>query len=505
MSPADASSYDQVPYASLALPQTHPDRLASIARIFRLSPPDVSACRVLELGCASGGNLLPMAFNLPGSEFVGIDTSRQQVEDAQAPIRASGVRNLRVEQASIVDIDDAWGRFDYIICHGVFSWVDASVQDAILRVCAENLSPAGVAYISYNTYPGWHMRQMVRDMMQYHAAQFSDPQEQVEQARAVLSFLATASRDSGPYGQFLTSEADRAARAADSYLFHEHLERTNIPIYFHQFADRAAGVGLQFLSEAVVSEMLTSHFGEGVAETLERISADLVHLEQYMDFIRNRQFRQTLLCHDAQRPVRALDAEALRGMRLSSAVSVEGSGVDLTPGTAVAFTTGSRRAEVSKPATKAAIGLLMDAWPRALAVDELCRLAIHRATPVLGDVTPDEAERGMLEDLFGAVMYGLVELHTQAPPCTNVTSDTPHAHPLAALQAKSSRFVANAHHQAIELDDLSRQVLTLANGRRRHGEMVDELQQAPETGREELEDRVEQVLATLTRNALLIA
>ena len=117
-----------------------------------------------------------------------------------------------------------------------------------------------MAYVSYNTYPGWHMREMVRHMMRYHAGQFADPREQVEQARALLTFLASASADTGPYGQLLTAEVERLGRAPDSYLFHEHLERTNLPIYFHQFIERAEHAGLQYLSEAVVSEMLTSHF-----------------------------------------------------------------------------------------------------------------------------------------------------------------------------------------------------------------------------------------------------
>jgi len=234
-----ASSYDQIPYTSHAFPQTHPDRLATTARIFRLSPPDVAACRVLELGCASGGNVIPIAFNFPGSEFVGIDLSRHQVEEAQHAIHALGLRNIRVEQASIMEIDDSWGQFDYIICHGVFSWVEADVQDRILTIAARNLSPEGVAYISYNTYPGWHMREMVRHMMRYHAEQFDQPQEQVDQARALLTFLASASSDMGPYNQLLTSEAERLSGSPDSYLFHEHLERTNLPIYFHEFIERA--------------------------------------------------------------------------------------------------------------------------------------------------------------------------------------------------------------------------------------------------------------------------
>jgi methyltransferase-like protein/SAM-dependent methyltransferase len=510
---ADPSSYDRIPYTSLALPQTHPDRLAATARIFRLSPPNVAACRVLELGCASGGNLLPMAFNLPHSEFVGVDASGHQVKEGRAAIDALGLRNLRLEQASILDIDDAWGRFDYIICHGVFSWVERNVQDAILEVAARNLTAGGVAYVSYNTYPGWHMREMVRRMMRYHASQFADPREQIEQARALLAFLAAATRESGPYGEFIAAEADRAGRAPDSYVFHEHLERTNLPVYFHDFIARASEFGLQFLSEAAVSEMLTTHFPAHVAETLERISPDLVHLEQYMDFIRNRQFRQTLLCHASQRPVRALSADVLRGLLVSSPMESSTLEVNQAAGVAVAFTSGSKRAEVTNPATKAAFALLREAWPRAVEFDALCDRAFERAAPFLEDTPPDQARQSMLGELFGAVMYGLVSVHTVAPDCASRASETPRAHPLAAFQARGGHLVTNAHHQVIDLDRLSLDVLTLADGQRTRGAIIDALGGTGEAGgtpaseREDptaRADRLEGVLSTLARNALLV-
>lgn len=514
-----ADSYDRIPYRSLALPQTHPDRLASIARVFRLTPPDVASCRVLELGCASGGNLVPMACALPGSEFVGIDTSRQQVADGQAAIRALGLRNLRVEQASILDVDDSWGQFDYIICHGVFSWVDPPVQDHILRVASANLSASGVAFISYNTYPGWHMREMVRNMMRYHAAQFAEPQEQIAQARAVLSFVASASPDTGPYAQYLTSEAERASRAPDSYLFHEHLERTNLPLYFHQFIDRAGSAGLQYLSEAVLSEMLTGHFPPPVAATLERISGDLLHLEQYMDFLRNRQFRQTLLVHESQTPVRALHPDALRGLWLSSPVAVDGGEIDLRPGTTVHFSRGSQRATLTKAASKAAFAILIDAWPRAIEVDVLCDLAIETAG-AHQDEPPDEARHGMLEDLFGAMMYGLADLHTVPAACTDAPGETPRALPCAAFEAQSGALVTNAYHHVHDLEPLALAILRLADGQHTRGRMAEALMRDFDAGSLELgggetsltdrtivrtliEQRLEEVLQDLTHRALL--
>jgi methyltransferase-like protein/trans-aconitate methyltransferase len=513
-----ASSYDQVPYTSLAFPQTHPDHLAAVAGIFGLVPPDVTRSRVLELGCASGGNLVPMAFNLPASEFIGIDHSPRQVADAQAAIAALGLRNVRIESASIEDIDRSWGSFDYIICHGVFSWVDAAVQDSILRIAGEQLTPQGIAYVSYNTYPGWHMREMARDMMRYHAAQFADAGEQVAQARALLTFLAGAAEPASAYGQWLASEAERAGRAEDSYVFHEHLERTNLPVYFHEFIARAAGAGLQFLSESAVTEMLTSHFPRPVAETLERISPDILHLEQYMDFVRNRQFRQTLLCRADAHPRRSLSPDLLRGRLVSSAATAGQVPIPLDPSTAVRFSNGRQSANVVNPAAKAAFGSLAEAWPRAVAVDDVCERAVSQAAAHQPDVPADRARASVLDDLLGAVMYGLVNLHTHPPPCTNSVMDRPRAHPVARWQAAGGTLVVNAHHQMVDLDPFAREVLVLADGGRTRADILSASAERASEGHVNagdlsarapvdnglLSERVDAALAVLLQHGLLV-
>jgi methyltransferase-like protein/SAM-dependent methyltransferase len=514
------NTYDEVPYDNLAFAQTHPDRMATTARMFGLQPPPIATARVLELGCASGGNLIPMAFNLPDAEFVGIDLSRTHVDAALSTMRALGMRNIRIAHGSILDIDESWGRFDYIICHGVFSWVEPQVQDAILRVAADNLVENGIAYISYNTYPGWHMREAVRHMMRYHAGRFDEPTEQIEQARALLDFLASAADSTGPYGHLLSVEIGRLAQTSDTYLYHEHLERTNSPLYFHQFVERAESAGLQYLSEADISVMLASLFPAPIAETLERISPDILHLEQYMDFVRNRQFRQTLLCHRHLRPTRALSPASLQGLLVSSAAVPGSTPVDFTQGTAVVFSKDSQRATMTLAPTKAAMIALADAWPVAVRVDELCDLALERAIPFLPGVPADADRRALMLDLFACVTHGVIHLHTQQLPCTNRPSDTPRANALAAYQATFGFGVVNAHHQMVHIDPLSSEVLKLANGERSTGDLVDalmprvasggitleedgQLVTAPEAVRPILSSRLEKTLVRLTRAAVI--
>src|SRR5262249_21258700 len=162
------TSYDEVPYTSHPFPQTHPDRLATVATLMGLRPAPVQRCRVLELGCVSGGNLIPMVATLPESRFVGLDLSLLQIESGRRQAEALGLKNVELLNRNLREVGPDLGQFDYVICHGVYSWVPPEIRDKILAICSQNLAPDGVAYVSYNTYPGWHMRGMIRDMMSYH-------------------------------------------------------------------------------------------------------------------------------------------------------------------------------------------------------------------------------------------------------------------------------------------------------------------------------------------------
>src|SRR5262249_54229313 len=155
----------------------------------------ISSCRVLEIGCASGGNIIPMAEQLPGSRFVGIDLSPVQVAAGQRTIERTRLTNVELRNTSVLDVDECLGTFDYVVSHGVYSWVPPAVQNKILEVCSRNLAPNGIAYVSYNTYPGWHMRGLIREMMCYHTARFHDAQTRIRQARALLDFLAKSASE----------------------------------------------------------------------------------------------------------------------------------------------------------------------------------------------------------------------------------------------------------------------------------------------------------------------
>src|SRR5438067_9023170 len=330
MSATVGASYDEIPYEGFALSLTHPNHLAALARLFAMSPPEVETCRVLEVGCARGDNLIPMAYSLPRARFVGIDLSPRQITEGQAAIAELGLENIELRAQSILDIGPNLGPFDFILAHGVFSWVSEPVQDQLLRCCAESLSPNGLAYISFNTHPGWHIGAMVRDMMFFHAREIDDPRGRVRASRDLLRILARAlAKSDSPYARSLKEEADLILSRPDSYLYHEYLEESNRPMYFHQFVSLAAAHGLRYLAEAKLGNLAAAQ-PPGLLQVFGD-SADWLAREQYYDFIKGQSFRQAVLCREGVPCSRLPLAQGLMSLRIAALVRPAASGPE--PGT----------------------------------------------------------------------------------------------------------------------------------------------------------------------------
>lgn len=291
-------TYDEVPYHSNAYPQSQPEQLASQAKLFGMNPRLPSQARVLEVGCSAGGNLIPLAARYPEARFTGIDLSHVQVDQAQQAIRALNLLNIDIRHLSLTDLEPAAEKFDYLICHGVYSWVPEPVQEVILSICQRDLAADGVAYISYNTYPGWKLREVIRDAILYHTGGIQEPMKQVAEARGIIQYIFKITDQESAFGRFLKAEAELMNKVKDDYLYHEYLEINNRPCYFKDFIQRAADHQLAYLGEAVLADMAPQRLGPEVYKTLQRLSrGNIIATEQYMDFFRNRTFRQTLLIH----------------------------------------------------------------------------------------------------------------------------------------------------------------------------------------------------------------
>ncbi|HET6327572.1 MAG TPA: class I SAM-dependent methyltransferase [Planctomycetaceae bacterium] len=466
---SELTSYDRVPYRSHPFTQTHPNRLASIARLMGMNPPSPERCRVLELGCASGGNLIPMADQLPESQFVGIDASKLQVKDGQSLIDECQLENVELRYQDILNFPIKDHSFDYIICHGVYSWVPDVVQQTILEICGKCLTPDGVAYISYNTYPGWHMRGMIRDIMRYRARSFESPMTQLAQARGLLEFLSNSvQKDENAYSLLLKSELSAISRADDAYLIHEQLEEINQPNYFHQFAERAEAVGLQYLAEAEFGVTAVENFPENVRSMLQTVSRNVIETEQYMDFLRNRAFRQTLLCRREQPIDHKPHLQQLLHLRVSSSTRSE-TEVAIKDDSKVVFRRGASTLTTNNPVVKAAMVHLRSIWPKSVPFVELASIARSAVEPRASAVNTDvmsAATRTLAETICRCFATSQLDLSTIEPPFVTEVSQRPTASRLARAQARRASSVTNRLHENLSLDDFQRRVLGTLDGTR---------------------------------------
>ena len=297
----DHSSYDEVIYDKLPHKQGNLRLLETIGDLYGVEPVDIHCCRVLELGTATGKTIIPQAEEFPDSRFLGIDLSPTQIEAGKEFLRSLNLRNIELRAANLMEIDESWGKFDYIISHGVYSWVPLVVQEKMLEICRTNLSPNGLAMISYNTYPGWHFKECARNLMLLHSKQaneFFDAKTEIQQARAFLNFTADVVAKQKPsyFTQFLAGMREHLQSVDDHYLFHEYLEAENSPCYFLEFCRRLQEKGLQHVSDFDWTNYQTWKKDPQLNHLIEATQNNIIS-EQYVDFIVNRTFRSNVICH----------------------------------------------------------------------------------------------------------------------------------------------------------------------------------------------------------------
>ena len=481
--------YDQVTYPNFVHAQTHPNRLATMARAYGLRTAPVERCRVLEVGCGSGTNLLAMACALPESRFVGIDLAENHIRFGREAVSALGAENLELICADLLtaDLSDL-GEFDYIIAHGFFSWVPGAVRKRFLEICRERLAENGVAFVSYNAFPGCHLRLMMREMMLYHTENVEAPAAKVEQSLALLGFLKDAAFEREIYAKILQNEFEKTVERRAEIIIHDDLGGINQPFYFHEFMDEAEAFDLEFLSEAeYFHDKFTSFSREAVA-LLERFGDEqVVRREQYLDFLKNRRFRQTLLCRKGAGAARRVREDFFDALGIVCDMRPESENPDFAPQTIERFVkAGKDGVTIDHPLTKAALFHLCEIFPQSARFDELVPAAEELVKKQMPDFAATETDREILKDIllkiFGSEM---VNFFVYEPEVTGAVSDRPKTDPFVRWQARTgSETVFSRRHRTKKIeDDLVRTLLALADGERTVEQIVADFKEMITDGR----------------------
>ena len=450
--------YDAIPYRHGAIPHSHPARIGVIARLFGMPAAAPDRCRVLELGCAEGMNLLPLAERLPLAKFTGVDVSTKQIATAEAARTACSIGNARFIREDLRKFEPEPGAFDYVIAHGVYSWVQDEVKERLLAICARALAPAGVAYVSYNVLPGWGVLAGIRKFLLAEIAREPDPQAQIDYAGRILGVLAKCTAGQpGAYSALLHDAIADMTRKSPALLFHDELGLVNDPCTFLDFTAHATRHGLHFLSEAHYASMPFEHVPAPVRASLAGLDPDFLRAQQFMDVLYQRWFRSTLLCRaePARTPLPHIIRDCAIGLRLRPA---DGK-VNLQPGVPMRML-GPNNLALSFDAseTKAFLAALVQAdtvrIPFPNAVKNANRLLRQVALPEIADdsaLCPEVCRLFRVDAVDLVLTGGGTWLRTGEPASSS---------PLMRYQARENFPLANRWHELLDLTPEGRRTLT---------------------------------------------
>ncbi len=459
-----ADSYDAIPYESTPLPETHPGHLACLARLYGVDSVSPTNCKVLELGCASGGNLIPMAARLPDSYFLGIELSPEQAQEGAIRIAELGLKNCEIKQADILDLQDEGFRFDYIITHGVYSWAPPEVRARIMELSSQLLSPQGVAYISYNTLPGWRMRGMLRDMLLHQVREIQVPVARLEAAQLFLEALEAGLGDSNEVHAFyLKEEIDRIRSSHPSYLYHEYLEAFNEPILLTDFIGEANKYGLDYVCDIVLEMQFPAYLGEHAEQVLGLVDDPIERLQQ-TDFLLNRSFHQSLLCHKSSQPSRLPDLEQLRNFAWIADLHPPKK-LDLRRSKSAPFThKDGQKYEIFHPLTKAGIALLAEHFPEPVSFTELLGRAAKWVRGNGGELFAEQ-EGEMLNEMFSLYAKGVI--HARPAGMVGTTAGLIEWQMDAVARQgilRGDSHIPTSHHSGIHLDQFAARAIKYLDG-----------------------------------------
>ena len=454
-------SYDDLPYTNRAKPFTHISRIGAIGKLRGLSPAAPPACSVLELGCADGENLFPMAIDFPKSKFMGIDLSPVQIETGIANAARLSISNVKLQTANILELTtNDLGKYDFIIAHGVFSWVPSNVQEKILTICRDHLTDNGLAYISYNTYPGWLAKQAHLEMFRYHTRQIDDPRGKAESVVDFLQVLPTLQDSPGDPPTILLQRLRHELENMEdplTYLAHEYLVDADCPFYFTEFLDRAREFDLQYVDDAYPGSTSLGRLPFAAAKWVSQNISDFYEQQQYVDFMCNVSFRRSLLCRSDLSIQRGISFNALSSLFVNAICRrVE------TDGDEPKFKTDPGRIfSIENPDLRRLLECLVDARPASVSMSHLRQ--------ILGSDIEDDEVAAIFNSLLD---NAVIEFISHPFSCIRAANERPRATRLVRQQVNQG-IVTSAAHRPVQIADVfHQQLLPLLDGTKTASDLV---------------------------------
>jgi SAM-dependent methyltransferase len=439
------SLYQAHPYPAMSHPSTHPALIAAAATLAGLDPAPANHARVLELGCASGHNLLPLAQAFPQASFTGVDFSTPAIDLARAAAAAAKLDNISFINADLRSFDPGEAGFDYVIAHGVYSWVDSDTRSALLALCQRSLAPAGVACLSYNVLPGWALRQplaMLAGALANHPSAATTADLPLHGLPDLFdAFFADSST---PYGEHLRQDIHDMAAKGPAILAFDDLAPINQPCYFVEFLDATNHAGLRYLGESNPSQNTPADLPEAAREKLKRYADDPRLLQQIIDFLLGRTFRTSLLARSDGAELQDISVERILGLAARTTLQHAGSLRDYSPGARMRFSAGDDELviELDHPVAKALLATLIQSSPACPPLSET--IASMRGLLPAGehDVSPSRVARLIMD----GVRHGWIELRAMPTGLPTRPGDRPRMSRLHLYHAARHEPLVDIYH-----------------------------------------------------------
>ena len=446
-------AYDSVLFVGRPWPNTHPARMATIARLVGIEVPDPRRARVLEVGCGDGGNLVPIAAASPEARLVGIDLSQRAIGEARAFAGALGLANVRFIHGDLRELPTSGDTYDYIIAHGFHSWVPPPVRDALFETIRETLADDGIAFVSHNTLPGCSIRKIVWEVLRSQTDAIESPPEKFARARVVAALMSEAMRMQPGLPQALAGEFDDIASRPDFMLMHDDIAPINDPVLLRDFAAQADRHGLTWLADADLFKHIAPAFGERANAWIDTVGR--IEREHLVDHIRLRRFRESLVVRAGRGTGTPVAATRLEPMHLSAANSlVEQPGAAPPPPASDRSPAAMRRRLLDR---------LVAAHPASIPVRDLVAWIAGSSAPGSALAQPEQA----LHLLLRAALAGMALPHAEPVPVATRIGERPVAFAPARWQAQRRDFVVNRRHDAVALHgEAQRRLLPLLDGTR---------------------------------------
>ena len=431
------TAYDRVAYPTTLFAQTHPERLAVLARLAGLDPVPPERSRILEIGGGTCLNLLALATIWPECEAHGFDLSESAIARGQ---QIADVAGLDHAVLAVEDICAAQGRypagaFDYVIVHGVYAWVPDHVRAATMRLVGHVLSERGVAFVSYNCMPGGHVRLIMREMLLDAIGAIDDPDRRIAAVRDFLEDYARPRDDDEALATTLRQQAESMLKRPDAVLFHDELGECFHPQRLLDVAAEAQASGLVFLTDAGRNRHLDGFLADGAAMPDDPEGAVLLAASRD-DYASLRYFRQSLFVRESQEPDRRIDATRIAGMWVSTRLRREEDGSFSQAGDTIAITDAALAEAIERVAS------------------------VHPRRVQLAEVTSDPEHLRVILQLF-AEWY--VNLHPGPTPFPLEPGVRPATSPLVrGMLAMGEATICTLDHGVLKIEQPELRALLLA-------------------------------------------